>query len=107
MSLSKILFILVKYIEYDTLNNISEVIYISDYIWNLFFINKYKNLPSSKDNAERYHRNSLPFYQVKTNEDRSYYDYMIIIRDTLEEVFELIKEKTKIHLLKDKLYCKI
>lgn len=67
MSLSRVLFILVNYIDYDMLDNISQITYVSDYIWNIFFIKKYKTLISSKYNAKRYQRNSLPISDLKRN----------------------------------------
>lgn len=67
MSLRQILFILVNYVDYDMLDNISQIMHVPDYIWNIFFIEKYKKLISSKYNAKKYQRNSLPISDFKRN----------------------------------------
>ena len=103
MSLENILFILVDYLDFESLNNLSSVIRIRNDIWTRFLLSKYKiyNEENPKEIYLCINNNSIPVSQYRKKKIEKYYS--ILNANNISRIFRFLIEYRYFDITSNKL----
>ena len=82
MPIQSVLFIIINYLNYKSLNNLSQVIEIPKYIWTRFLDNKYGYDIDSKELVEFLNKNSIKLKEKRRLDIVEMFKAQDIIFDT-------------------------